>query len=152
MGGLDPPPWIESYLYRWGLLVVFEHLLDIRVELEKKTYLRFRPNLVKLLGYYQRIPRKNFSSLGRGGGELEVSKGHLFLKKYYLKYASKNYLREVNLDQNSWIVLHYSAANLENNLGHQIVKICHEKEQYFQLLLNNEIDSTAMQNYPTILA
>ena len=61
-------------------------------------------------------------------------------------------LREMDLGQNSWIVLHCSAATLENNLGQQIVKFCHENEQYFQLFLNNEIGSTATQNYPTILA
>ena len=51
-----------------------------------------------------------------------------------------------------WIILHCKAATLEDNLGHQIMKFCHEKEQYFKFLLNNEIGSPVMQNYPTILA
>ena len=55
-------------------------------------------------------------------------------------------------DGNSRIVLLCNGATLENDLAHQIVKFCHEKDRYLKLLLNNEIGNTAMQNYPTILA
>ena len=36
---------------------------------------------MELLGPNPRLPGKNLSSLGRGGGELEVPKWHLLLKK-----------------------------------------------------------------------
>ena len=96
------------------------------------------------------------SDLYQGIKKLLIAKiDFLFFKKMQLKSLVPQQRAEkieVDLNQNNWIILHCSAANLENNLGHQIVKFCHEKEQYFQLLLNNEIGSTAMQNYPTILA
>ena len=66
------------------------------MEREKKTYLRFWTNSVKLLGHYRRLPRKNLSSLGEGVGELEVLKGHIFWKKsvFFLFFSgSQNCLR-----------------------------------------------------------
>ena len=69
----------------------------IRVEREKKNIAQI---LIKFGGVVESLSKallkKNLSSLGRGGRELEVPKGHLLLKKtfFFLFFsASQNGLR-----------------------------------------------------------
>ena len=49
----------------------------------KKKHLGFWPNSAELLGHYPRLPRKNLSSLGGGGGELETLKGQRCNLSFY---------------------------------------------------------------------